>query len=236
LAGNAPNDRPVVGVVIAAGGAGRRFGGTLPKQFVRLNGVMVLRRTLAAFQRHPAVHSIVVVAPRAHLPLVERAARGFGKVLRIVGGGAHRQGSVWNGLCAFDPPPAIVLVHDAVRPLVSRSVISGVIDAAFSTGAAVVGVRVKDTITLEGRPGFTGRTLERSRLWAVQTPQGFRFDLLVRAHRAARRAGVVGTDEASLVGRLRVPVRIVQGEYRNIKITTPDDVTIARILLKYPRP
>ena len=224
-----------VAVVIAAGGRGRRMGGSLPKQFLRLGGTPVLQRTVAAFHGIPAVRWIFLVVPRAHLArtrsLVRRA--GFTKVAGIVPGGKERQDSVWSGLAACRGRADVVLVHDAARPLVERSVIAAVIRAANRYGAAVAAVRTKDTIKVESRrrPGYFSRTLPRDGLWSVQTPQGFRFDILWRAHRRARRAGFVGTDEASLVERLGVPVRIVPGSERNIKITTPEDRRLAESLL-----
>jgi 2-C-methyl-D-erythritol 4-phosphate cytidylyltransferase len=121
-------------------------------------------------------------------------------------------------------------VHDAVRPFVSSHIISTVIEQAERYGAAVVGVPAKDTIKMEGKKGFYARTLPRDLLWAVQTPQGFRFDLLLKAHNLARKQGYRGTDEASLVERLRHPVRIVQGDEWNVKITTPDDLKLAHVL------
>jgi 2-C-methyl-D-erythritol 4-phosphate cytidylyltransferase len=226
-----------VGVVIAAGGRGRRFGGGTPKQFLRLNGVPILQRSIELFDSFPSVNEIVVVSPRNEISRVERllGRMGSGKILTIVAGGRERQDSVWNGLNAFVGKPHVVLVHDAVRPLVSRKTIAAVIASTVRYRAAVVGVRIVDTIKLEGREGFYIRTLERNKLWAVQTPQGFRFDLLVSAHKAARRSSYLGTDEASLLERLRIPVRIVEGDSRNIKITTPEDLRLAEMWLKKPR-
>ena len=127
-----------------------------------------------------------------------------------------------------------MLVHDAVRPLVDRGVIGRVIRAARRHGAAVAAVKAKDTIKVESRRhrGHFSHTLPREQLWSVQTPQGFHIDLLLRAHREARKAGFVGTDESSLVERLGAPVRIVLGDERNVKITTPADRRLAEFLLK----
>jgi 2-C-methyl-D-erythritol 4-phosphate cytidylyltransferase len=226
--------RADVGVVIAAGGSGRRFGGSLPKQFLKLGRVPVLQRTIAAFHGLPEVGEIVVVAPPAYIRRVEALVRraGFGRVCRVTSGGRERQDSVWNGLHAFSRPPAIVLVHDAVRPMVSRRVIRDVIAAARRHGAAVVGVRVTDTIKRESPAGFYAETLDRKALWAVQTPQGFRYRLLRRAHERARDDRYAGTDESSLVERMGKPVRIVPGEERNRKITTADDLRIAGMFVK----
>ena len=141
------------------------------------------------------------------------------------------QYSVRNGLLCFDREPEIVLVHDAVRPLVAHKEIREVIAQARRHGAAVVGVRVKDTIKIE-KSGFYKKTLRREDLWAVQTPQGFRFEMLMKAHLAAQRSAFLGTDEASLVERLGIPVKIVEGDHRNIKITTEDDLELARLFLR----
>lgn len=206
-----------------------------PKQFLSLGGVPILERTIAAFHSLRGIREIVLVVPAGSLSrtraLVRRA--GFRKVTDVVEGGEDRQASVFNGLkrCSFRS--GVVLVHDAVRPLVGRRTIMSVIRAAGRYGAAVAGVPVKDTIKIEsqGRPGFYARTLRRDELWAVQTPQGFLFPLLWDAHRKARSSGFIGTDDASLVERMKTPVRIVRGTETNIKITTPEDRKLAEFLI-----
>jgi 2-C-methyl-D-erythritol 4-phosphate cytidylyltransferase len=210
------------------------MGGSLPKQFLRLGRRPIIAHTLAAFDRHPEVTQIVVVTSPVHLRRVAllMMRMRFRTAWSVVAGGANRQESVWNGLNAFDAEPEVVLVHDAVRPLVGQEVISRTIRAVHRFGAAVVCVRVKDTVKLEGRPGFSSRTLDRERLWAAQTPQGFSYHLMVKAHREARKRGFVGTDEASLVERIGTRVRIVEGDYTNIKITTPADLVAARSFLR----
>ncbi len=176
------------------------------------------------------VDAIVVVVPPVHRRRAERiiARARIGKVAAVVSGGSERQRSVRAGLEAFVPPPDIVLVHDAVRPFVRRGIVRQVIRQAAEYGGAVVGVRPTDTIKEGDREGYFVRTLARENLWAVQTPQGFRFPLLLRAHRAAERSGLLGTDEASLVERLGHRVRIVEGERGNVKITTREDLESAR--------
>ena len=148
------------------------------------------------------------------------------------GGCAGGQDSVRHALAGIAGTTSQVLIHDAVRPLVSRSVILAVIDAAQRWGAAVAGVRVRDTVKCEGKRGFFTSTLPRHLLWDVQTPQGFRRELIEKAHQAAKRTGYFGTDDASLVERLGVPVRIVEGSSRNIKITTRDDLVVAELWAK----
>jgi len=225
-----------VAVVIPAGGSGRRMGGVLPKQFLRVGGVPVLQRTIGVFHAMREVGEIVLVVPPPFVLRMQAMVRRerFAKVSAVVEGGRERQDSVRNGLAACRTGASIVLVHDAVRPFVDRSVIRAVIGAVRRHRAAVVGVRVKDTIKVESgeSPGFYARTIARGGLWAVQTPQGFRYDLLLRAHQEAHRAGFLGTDDASLVERLGIPVRIVPGNERNIKITTPADRKLAEFLLK----
>lgn len=210
------------------------MGGTIPKQFLKVGRESILVHTLRVFQEHMGVQEIVLVVPAGEEARTRKVLgrNGLTKVSTIVAGGVTRQDSVWNGLCALTCRPEIVLVHDAVRPFISPEVIDRVIGDARRYGAAVVGLRVKDTIKVEGRTGFYSRTLPRESLWAVQTPQGFRRALLVRAHRQAQNERFVGTDEASLVERLGKPVRIVEGEEANIKITTQFDLHLARFLAK----
>jgi len=211
------------------------MGGRTPKQFLPLAGVPVIERTIGIFDAHPAVREIVVVVPRGSLRRAQALVRrsGFGKVACVVAGGAERQHSVLRGLEACAHTSDIVLVHDAVRPLVSRVVIDGVIRAAARYGAAVPALPVTDTIKTQtgARAGFLSGTLPRGELWSVQTPQGFRFTLLRDAHTKAARAGFAGTDDASLVERLGIPIRIVPGSDANIKITTPGDRKLAESLL-----
>ncbi len=218
-----------MGVVIPAGGKGNRFGGEVPKQFLKLGSRPVIAHSVAAFEACPSVREIVLVVPADQIRQTEAIVRRFkfSKISHIVVGGRERQHSVRNGLASFDKNPEIVLVHDAVRPLVSAEVIMRVIHAADKFGGAVAGVPVKDTVKI-GQEGFYKKTLDRNSLWAVQTPQGFRYDILKRAHLAAQRNAFVGTDEASLVERLRLPVKIVEGEYSNLKITTHEDLRIAK--------
>ncbi len=226
-----------VAVIIAAGGSGRRLGGPVPKQFLAIGGVPILVRTLRQFASVPQVRRIVIVGPGRSLSRIRRLVDTYRirGVTRIVRGGRERQHSVWNGLRALTPHPSIVLVHDAVRPLVRKREILQVIRQARKHGAAVVGVRVRDTIKTSGRHGWFARTLPRHVLWAVQTPQGFRYDILYRAHVSAARSRFLGTDDGSLVERLHIPVRIVPGDEGNIKITTRHDLAVAGTLLSRRR-
>jgi 2-C-methyl-D-erythritol 4-phosphate cytidylyltransferase len=218
-----------VAVVVPAGGVGARFGGRLPKQFVRFGRVPIVTATVGRFARHPGVVAIVVAAPTAHVVRTRRALSALGRrvPLTVVPGGPTRQDSVWLAMQAAPDGVEIIVVHDAVRPLITRRLVESVVDAAAESGAAICALPVAETIKLV-RDDLVEKTLDRSGLWSVQTPQAFRADLLREAHEKARRDGVVGTDDAMLVERLGHPVRVVRGLTENVKITTPDDLRRAR--------
>jgi len=216
-----------VGAVIVAAGEGRRYGAA--KQFAVLRGRSVLDWSLAAFEANPRVDSIVLVLARP-AEGGTFAAR-YAKVAAVVRGGDRRQDSVANGVAGLKAEAAdIVLVHDGARPLVTQDVIDRIIAAARETGAAVPGLPLEDTIK-EAEAGRVIRTLDRGRLVRVQTPQGFACGLLLRALELARTEGVTGTDEAALVERLGVPVAVVAGDPRNLKITAPPDLAVAEAFL-----
>jgi len=222
---------PEVAVVIPAGGVGSRFGARTPKQFLRLGTMPILAATVQHFARHPLVRAVVVAAPE---PWVTRAGRILGRVvthtpLTVVAGGRTRQDSVWLALQAAPDDVEIIVVHDAVRPMITRRLVDTVVRAAAAEGAAICALPLTETVK-RVRAERVEATLDRSELWAVQTPQAFRADLLREAHEKARRDGVVGTDDAMLVERLGHPVRVVRGLAENVKITTPEDLRRARFL------
>jgi 2-C-methyl-D-erythritol 4-phosphate cytidylyltransferase len=223
-----------VAVIIAAGGTGRRMGRSVPKQFLKAGKHPILVTAVKAFERIRLVRQIVVVVPRGYAEFTHRllSRAGCARVSAVIEGGKERQDSVRQGLAMLTGEPDVVMVHDAVRPFVTRRVILQVASEAHRHGAAAVGVRVKDTIKQEGKPGFIRKTLPRQSLWAIQTPQGFRTSLLQNAHVKAFREHIQGTDDAMLVEKLGIPVRIVEGEYTNIKITTREDLVTARNRLK----
>ena len=231
-----------VAVIVPAAGLGTRMGrssaektGTSRKQFMLLEGSPIMLHTVRKFAASGRVDKIVVAVRAEDLDWVgEMLAREFSKSLvRVVEGGNSRQQSVANALATLDPDTDLVAVHDAVRPFIDPETIHKVLDEAAETGAAIVGVVPVDTVKQVIRS--TGRarvraTLPRDRLVLAQTPQVFRYDLLVRAFQSARDDGFVGTDEASLVERLDVDVNVVLGNDRNIKITKPGDMDLARLL------
>ena len=217
-----------VGVVIPAGGIGRRLGHRTPKQLLRMGATTIVARTVAHFVRHPSVTEVVVVAPADYLVRTRRALAQIRTArVRVVEGGAERQDSVRHGVRALSDGVRIIAVHDAVRPFLSRELIDRVVGAARAHGAAICALPIAETVK-RVRDGKVQTTIDRTGLWAVQTPQAFHASLLREAHEKAQRDGYVGTDEAMLVERLGHAVAVVPGLRENIKITTPDDLRRVR--------
>lgn len=213
------------------------MGAAVNKQYLPLGDRPVLSHTIALFDRNPRVDHIIVICPKAEIPLCQQEVIepfGFTKVRPLVAGGAERQDSVRNGLQACQANDEdIVLIHDGARPLLSPDLIEPVIAATERFGAAIVGVPVKDTIK-QVTNGLIDTTPDRSRLWQAQTPQSFRFGLIRDAHIKALQQNYYGTDDASLIEWLGAPVAMIEGSYRNIKITTPEDLVLARAFLDSP--
>jgi 2-C-methyl-D-erythritol 4-phosphate cytidylyltransferase len=230
-----------VGAVIVAAGSGRRLGGGVPKQYRDLGGVPMLLRALRPFTAHPDVaHTVVALPPADAVTPPAWLADLLGGTLTVVPGGAERGDSVSHALSALPGDCTIVLVHDAARPLVNRETIDAVIGAARHGEGAVPAVPLGDTLkeTLAPAPAaassprlLVSRTIPRDHLWRAQTPQGFPRAILEEAYARARREGVRATDDAMLVERLGVPVRIVPGSPLNFKVTTEDDLRLAERLL-----
>ena len=226
----------MVSVIFPAAGAGRRMGARQNKVLLEISGVPILLRSLQAFSAVPEVGQLVVVAAKDEVAFVERLLAGV-KALKpwcIAVGGSERQYSIANGIEHLFAACEIVLVHDAARPLVSRETIEAVISAAREKGAAIAAVRAKNTIKVVDEDGRVEATPSRTRLWEVQTPQGFRRELFVRAYEKAAKDGFLGTDDASLVERLGEEVFVVESDYGNMKITTPEDLRLAEALLAHP--
>ena len=216
-----------VSAVIVAAGGGRRFGSA--KQFVPLKGKAVLDWSLETFNAHPGIDEIILVVPDVGSKK-DFLAR-YEKIADVVKGGDERQDSVSLGFRAIDPSRAsIVLVHDGARPLAGRELVERVIEQTRKKGAVVPGLLLEETIK-EAAAGKVLSTLDRTRLFRVQTPQGFFYPLLKRALEKAKADHFYGTDEAALVERLGERVFIIDGDPRNIKITVPLDLKIAEALL-----
>lgn len=223
-----------VSAVIPVAGSGKRFAGTMPKQFLDLGGRPLLAVTLQKILDLDLIGQVIVVcAPdaREQVEKIIAALPGFTEKGMITAGGKERQDSVFNGLSAVQPGTEIVLVHDGVRPLVTPEILRQSILTAKEYGACVAAVPVKDTIK-RVHDDQVVETLKRDELWQIQTPQTSRFDWLWQAHLAAREKNYYSTDEAALLEWSGYPVRIIPGDYNNIKITTPEDLMIARLFIE----
>ena len=220
--------------IVPAAGTGNRMGRERSKQYLSLAGMPILVHTLKVFEECPLVDGLLVVVPPQDIEFVRNtvlAPWGLKKVAGVIPGGKERQDSVRAGVEALDRETDLVIIHDAVRPFITIELISQCIRAAREEGAITVGVPAKDTVKEVAPDGRVLRTCDRSLMWLTQTPQAFRRNIIENAHRAAVRDGFRGTDDTSLVERLGIAVRMIRGEYSNIKITTPDDLILAETML-----
>ena len=223
-----------VSAIIPVAGQGKRFRGTIPKQYLEIDGqsivAITMQRILSIFD---TIKGVVVVAKTE----IERAAsllntiEGFKDNFKIVIGGPERQDSVYNGLINLDSDTDIVIVHDGVRPLVSQHILKESIRVATKTGACIAAIPVKDTIkrTYDNK---IIETVSRSNLWYAQTPQTFKYSILFQAHKLAKAEKFYATDESALVEHMGYPVSVIEGDCRNIKITTVEDLEMVHMLIR----
>jgi 2-C-methyl-D-erythritol 4-phosphate cytidylyltransferase len=219
-------------LIVAAGGS-VRFGGPVPKQFVEIGGKPLLAWTIGRFEAAESISGIVLVVAEDRIDYVREkvvAAFRFAKVLDIVAGGATRQESVARGLEALPGSTGLVAIHDGARPIVHPRDIDKVVRAAEVDGAAFLARPVTDTLK-RGRDGLVVSTLDRLGLYRAQTPQAFRYDLILQAHRAAAAEGRVVTDDVALIESGGTPVRIIESRNPNTKVTTTDDLAVVASLL-----
>ncbi|HUW22971.1 MAG TPA: 2-C-methyl-D-erythritol 4-phosphate cytidylyltransferase [bacterium] len=227
----------VVAIIVAAG-SGKRMGRSTKKQFLSIGSKPILAYTLDVFDSINRVDRIILVIPRGwkrycQKEIIEKY--GYKKEIELTSGGARRQDSVACGLALVSSDYEIVIIHDGVRPFVTRRMIIESIAKARKFGACVVAVPVSDTVKMANSRGVIERTLPRECLWRVQTPQTFRLSLIKKAYAKALKDRFYGTDDAQLVERMNKPVKVISGDYRNIKITTKEDLILAeRILSKKP--
>ena len=214
--------------VVPAGGLGTRMGGTVPKQFLNLNGKPILYYTLKALQESGLISELILVVPKKEYG--NACDQWLGKpeiVAKVVVGGAKRQDSVYNGFCEVSRESEIVLVHDGVRPFLSHKMIRETINAAREYGAAITAIPVHDTIKRVDASGLVSQTVERENLWRVQTPQAFQYKILNEAFKKANSENFYGTDEGTLIEHLGAPVKVIEGSEKNIKITQPEDLELS---------
>ncbi|HYE85453.1 MAG TPA: 2-C-methyl-D-erythritol 4-phosphate cytidylyltransferase [Vicinamibacterales bacterium] len=221
-----------VAAIIAAGGRGLRVGADRPKQFLDIGGRSILQMSVAALAASPRVSEIVVALPADHLDAESKAIREtVARPVTFVAGGARRQDSVANAFAKTSKAADVILIHDAARPFVTQDVIGRAIDGAQAHGAAIAAIAARDTVKQAGAAAVDGArlvrgTIPRETVFLAQTPQAFRRDVLARA--LSEGAEIDATDEAMLVERLGVPVHVIEGDARNVKITTPEDLAVAR--------
>lgn len=222
-------------IVIAAAGTGSRMKSRINKQYMLLNSRPILSYSLDVFEKYEAVDEIVIVAHPREIEYCEKEIVkkfGYRKVKKVIPGGNQRQDSVWAGLLQLNSDTTdYVAVHDGARPLLTPALLNDLINQAEEWGAAIPGIYVKDTLKMVDRDGFVGNTLDRSSTVFIQTPQVFRFQEIYQAYEMALEESFTSTDDAALFEKYIGRVKVVPGNYNNLKITTPEDLIIAQALL-----
>lgn len=224
------------GVVIAAAGQGTRMNAQISKQYLKLSNRPILAHTISLFENHPQIDQIVVVVADNEIDYCQREIidpffNSSNSSVKLVAGGKTRRQSVFAGLKAFSPAINYVLIHDGVRPLLPVKLIDKIIGELKKHPAVTLGISLRDTVKRVDNNFFVKETPPRSELVAIQTPQGFNYNLILKAHETVSE-DIKVTDDVSLVEKLNQPVRVIQGSQENIKITTPLDLTIAESILK----
>lgn len=224
-----------VSAIVAAAGQGRRMQANKNKQYLQLDNEMILSRTLKVLDRIEEIKEIVVVVGSSEIEFCQEEIIDNNNLRtqhKVVAGGKERQDSVRAGLAALSCDSEYILIHDGARPLITKDLIGEALIGAREHNTAVLAVPVKDTIKVVDRSGYVVETPDRSKLRAVQTPQIFKRDLICDAYQWAIEADFSGTDDASLVEAMGEKVYLVQGSYENIKITTPEDLLLAKEIIR----
>lgn len=217
--------------IVLAAGQGKRMNSSVQKQFLMLRGKPLLYYSLECFQKSEEIEDIILVTGKECIDFCKKEIielYGFTKVSKIVAGGKERYDSVYAGLCACENTD-YVFIHDGARPFVTEEILKRTKEAVVKFQACVVGMPSKDTVKIADENGMVKETPKRSRVWSIQTPQAFSYGLIKKAHECARAGSMEEiTDDAMVIERYtQVPVRLVEGSYENIKITTPDDLFVA---------
>lgn len=224
----------MVTAVFPAAGQGKRMQVGVNKVFLQLIDKPILVHTLVAFSNCDAIDDLIISVAADEVKIVETLLKAVPRLKpwKVVVGSTERQYSIANALAELNPCTDIVLVHDAARPLISPEVITTVVEEARRGGTAVTAVPEKNTIKIVDDENYITATPDRSSVWSIQTPQGFQTNILLSAYKKAEEDHFFGTDDASLVERLGIKVKVVEGEYSNIKITTPEDMIIAEAFMR----
>lgn len=222
--------------IIPAAGSGKRMGSSIQKPYIILQGMPLLAHTLRVFAEAPDIAELIVAVSLGQEDFCRKqVVKGcaIAKPVTVLTGGDRRQDSVRNGLAAVSDSVDLVMIHDGARPFVTVQMICDALEITMRKRATTMAVPVKDTVTMVAKDtAVIERTLERDRLYLIQTPQTFERELICEAHRRACAEGFAGTDDASLVQRLGVPVSVIMGSYDNIKITTQEDLLFAEAILQ----
>jgi len=230
---NSPIGRNMVSAIIVAAGKGIRMKGTMRKQYMDLSGRPVLAHSIMAFDSCSLVKEIFLIVPKEDVEYCQNKILSLLDLniqINLVCGGAKRQDSVYNGLKAITKNTDIVVIHDGVRPFIQPEDLKECILISKKYGACILGIPASDTLKRVDKLDIIETTLPRENIWLAQTPQAFRFDLILKAHETARQDGHIGTDDASLVERLGEDVKIINGGRFNIKITQKEDLAIAKAM------
>ncbi|MFR3559741.1 MAG: 2-C-methyl-D-erythritol 4-phosphate cytidylyltransferase [Paraclostridium sordellii] len=222
------------GVIIVAAGTGSRMKKDINKQFIKLDNKEIIAYTIDKFYINDEIDDIVVVIKKDEEDYFkENILEKYNfKNIKIAYGGEERQDSVYNGIQKLDKNCEVVLVHDGARPFVTEEIINNSIQEAKKYNAVVVGVKVKDTIKVVGEEGNIVDTPNRKYLWSVQTPQVFKYDIITKAYENAYNENYYGTDDAMLVEKIGYDVKMIEGSYDNIKITTQEDLNFGEQILR----
>ncbi len=220
--------------LIVAGGSGLRMKKAVRKQYLLLKDKPILFHTLIPFISCKKIYEIFLVVPKDDIFYVQDKIIPFlcsSKSIHIVPGGKERQDSVFNGLCAIKKKPDFVVIHDGVRPFITKEMINRGLESAYEKGSVIFATKAFDTLKKAGNDRIIEKTLDRKKIWLAQTPQIFPYDIISDAHKMAKKQGLYGTDDASLVEMAGNKVHIIKGKRFNIKITTPEDMRLAQALL-----
>ena len=219
--------------IILGGGSGRRMGSDVNKVFLPLRGIPAIVRAIAPFTGFCAGAVVVAAADEVEDMKTLLAKYGMNRFVKaVVPGGSERQYSVYNGLKALPEDADVALIHDGARALVTEAVIRRALESVQKNGSGIASVPVVDTIKRAGADGQVLETPDRSSLYAMQTPQAFRLDVILSAHEKAREDGFLGTDDASLLEHAGIPVYLSEGDRENLKLTTPTDLELAEVILQ----
>lgn len=223
----------MVSAIIVSAGKGARMNDTFRKQYMDLSGLPVVAHSVITFEKCTSIEEIFMVVPEEDIDYCQKEILSLlelKKAVHLVPGGVQRQDSVYNGLQAIDKNTDTVVIHDGVRPFIQADDLMACIQGSKDFGACILGIPASDTLKRVGKSEIIKGTLTRDRIWLAQTPQAFRYDLILKAHEAAQRDGYIGTDDASLLERLGMDVKIITGSRLNIKITLKEDLAVARAL------